>query len=98
MESRMHGDMQVRFGGRHIKTYCRKAARRDMPSLRSMKWPKNLSGREYNGMNAVMLMMLCEKEGYKLPVFCTFNRVAGLNFTVGADGAHKPPMARRCPS
>lgn len=54
MESRMHGDMQVRFGGRHIKTYCRKAARRDMPSLRSMKWPKNLSGREYNGMNAVM--------------------------------------------
>lgn len=58
----------------------------------SMKWPKNLSGREYNGMNAVMLMMLCEKEGYKLPVFCTFNRVAGLNFTVGADGAHKPML------
>ncbi len=50
----MHGDMQVRFGGRHIKTYCRKAARRDMPSLRSLKWPKNLNGREYNGMNAAM--------------------------------------------
>ncbi len=92
MESRMHGDMQVRFGGRHIKTYCRKAARRDMPSLRSMKWPKNLSGREYNGMNALLLMMHCEKEGYKLPVFATFNRVAGLNFTTSADGTRKPVL------
>lgn len=47
----------------------------------SLSWPKNLSGREYNGMNALMLMMHCEKNGYKLPVFCTFDRVAGLNFT-----------------
>lgn len=46
----------------------------------TMRWPKNLSGREYNGQNALMLMLLCEKEGYKLPVFCTFNRVAGLNY------------------
>ncbi len=38
-----------------------------------MKWPKNLNGREYNGMNAAMLMLLCEKNGYKLPVFCTFS-------------------------
>ena len=47
----------------------------------ALQWPKNLSGREYNGMNALMLMMHCEKQGYKLPVFCTFDRVAGLNFT-----------------
>ena len=33
-ESRMRGDMQVRFGGRYGKTYCRKAARRPVPSLR----------------------------------------------------------------
>ena len=32
----MHGDMHVRFGGRHGETYRRKAARRPMPSL-----PKN---------------------------------------------------------
>ena len=38
----------------------------------SLSWPKNLSGREYNGMNALMLMMHCEKNGYKLPIFCTF--------------------------
>ena len=30
----MHGDMHVRFGGRHGETYRRKAARRPMPSLR----------------------------------------------------------------
>lgn len=33
MESRMRGDMQVRFGGRYEETYCRKAARRLVPSL-----------------------------------------------------------------
>ena len=29
-----------------------------------MAWPKNLSGREYNGMNALMLMLLCEENNY----------------------------------
>lgn len=53
----------------------------------ALQWPKNLSGREYNGMNALMLMMHCEKQGYKLPVFCTFDRVAGLNFTKNKQGA-----------
>lgn len=52
----------------------------------SLSWPKNLSGREYNGMNALMLMMHCEKQGYNLPVFCTFDRVAGLNFTKNKQG------------
>lgn len=56
----------------------------------SLKWPKNLSGREYNGMNAAMLMLLCEKNDYRLPVFCTFNRVTGLNYSVGKDGSRKP--------
>ena len=53
----------------------------------SMSWPKNLSGREYNGMNALMLMMHCEKQGYKLPVFCTFDRVTGLNFSKDKQGS-----------
>ena len=35
-ESRMRGDMQVRFGGRYGKTYCRKAVRRSVPSLRNV--------------------------------------------------------------
>ena len=30
----------------------------------STSLPKNLSGREYNGMNSMMLMLHAEKEGY----------------------------------
>lgn len=32
----------------------------------ALQWPRNLSGREYNGMNAIMLLIHCEKEGYKV--------------------------------
>lgn len=45
----------------------------------TMQWPRNLSGREYNGMNALMLMLHCEKEGYKIPRFCTFDCVQRMN-------------------
>ena len=55
-----------------------------------MAWPKNLSGREYNGMNALMLMLLCEENSYMLPVFCTFQRVSGLNYSTDRQGNHKP--------
>ena len=42
-ESRMRGDMQVRFGGRYGKTYCRKAVRRSVPSLQyDEAWYENL--------------------------------------------------------
>ena len=33
MESRIHGDMYVRFGGKLVKTYHRKVAKRCWPSL-----------------------------------------------------------------
>ena len=52
----------------------------------ALTWPKNLSGREYNGLNAMMLMMHCEKEGFKLPVFCTFDRVTSLNYGKDKEG------------
>ena len=55
-----------------------------------MIWPKNMNGREYNGMNALMLMLQCEKNGYKIPVFCTFDRVAALNFDKNQQGDRKP--------
>lgn len=69
----------------------------------ALTWPKNLDGRDYNGMNALMLMMHCEKEGFKVPVFMTFDRVAGLNFkggrktgstqAVGKDGQPLPQVS-----
>ena len=67
-----------------------------------ISWPKNLSGRHYNGMNSLMLIMHCEKEGYKYPVFCTFDRAMGLNYNqtsagrvpaVDADGNKRPMVS-----
>ena len=46
----------------------------------STSLPKNMSGREYNGMNSMMLMLHTEKEGFKLPVWATFDRITGLNY------------------
>lgn len=46
----------------------------------ALSWPKNLTGREYNGMNAFMLFLQCENAGYKIPVFMTFEQVRGLNY------------------
>lgn len=46
----------------------------------TLSWPKNLSGRRYNGMNAFMLFLHCENKGYQIPVFMTFEQVMGLNY------------------
>ncbi|MBP3756282.1 MAG: DUF1738 domain-containing protein [Prevotella sp.] len=51
-----------------------------------LAWPRNLSGREYNGMNTLMLLMHCEKNGYQLPVFLTYNKVTSLNFNDTPQG------------
>ena len=58
----------------------------------ALRWPKNLSGREYNGMNALMLMIHAEKEGYQLPVFMTFERVSSLNFNKDKQGVKQPAV------
>ena len=46
----------------------------------AMAWPRNINGREYNGMNALMLNLFCEKEGYEHPVFGTFDAIMSLNY------------------
>lgn len=58
----------------------------------ALQWPRNLSGREYNGMNALMLLLHCEKEGYKIPRFCTFDCVQRLN-KPGKDGQELPRVS-----
>ena len=58
----------------------------------SLQWPRNLSGREYNGMNALMLMLHCEKEGYTIPRFCTFDCVQRLN-KPGKNGEELPRVS-----
>ena len=51
----------------------------------ALQWPKNLNGRDYNGMNALMLLLQCEKQGWKIPRFCTFDCVQRLNNTEKKD-------------
>ena len=58
----------------------------------ALQWPRNLSGREYNGMNAFMLMLHCEKERYKIPRFCTFDCVQRMN-KPGKDGQELPRVS-----
>ena len=59
----------------------------------TLQWPKNLNGREYNGLNAMMLLLHCEKEGYKIPRFCTFDRIQQINKTGKKDEEQKPRVS-----
>ena len=58
----------------------------------ALQWPRNLSGREYNGMNALMLLLHCEKSGYTIPRFCTFDCVQRLN-KPDKDGKELPRVS-----
>ena len=56
----------------------------------ALQWPKNLNGREYNGLNALMLLIQCEKQGWQIPRFCTFDCVQRLNKTEKKDENGEP--------
>ncbi len=55
-----------------------------------VSWPKPLYKGSYNGMNALMLMMHCDKEGFKVPVFVSRERLMDLNYQRGPDGRSVP--------
>jgi len=59
------------------------------PWLAATHFPTNLSGREYNEMNGLMLSLQAEKEGYDLPFWATFDRIAALNYTLDKQGKRK---------
>ena len=40
-------------------------------------------------MNSIMLMLHAEKEGFKLPVWATFDRITGLNYVKDKQGARQ---------
>lgn len=58
-----------------------------------LQWPKNLNGREYNGQNALMLLLHCEKEGYKIPRFCTFDCIQRMNSKDNKGEEDKPRVS-----
>ena len=48
--------------------------------------PRNLSGRHYNGMNSIILMLQQEKYKWETARYATFDRIAGLNYTKDKNG------------
>lgn len=57
-----------------------------------LAWPKALYGKSYHGMNALMLMLLCEDKGYKIPVFATRDRIFSMNNQKDAEGNRVPAV------
>jgi antirestriction protein ArdC len=54
--------------------------------------PCNIEERRYNGMNALMLFFDSEKQGYRLPVYLTFNQAKNNNILI-KKGAESFPVA-----
>lgn len=61
-------------------------------SPQAAQLPRNLSGRQYNGMNSIILMLQQEKFGWQTARYATFDRITGLNFTREKDGTRKPAV------
>lgn len=59
----------------------------------TLTWPKNMAGREYNGLNALMLLMHCEDKGYRIPRFCTFDAVMRMNGKTDKEGNPLPRVS-----
>lgn len=59
----------------------------------TLTWPKNMAGREYNGLNALMLLMHCEDQGYRIPRFCTFDAVMRMNGKTDKEGNPLPRVS-----
>lgn len=57
-----------------------------------LAWPKDIYGKSYHGINALMLTLLCEKEDYKIPVFATYEGIKNLNYKK-KDKDSKPQRA-----
>lgn len=53
-----------------------------------VSWPRSLNGTSYHGMNALMLMLLCQEKGYRIPVFATSARF--FSFNKADDGKEQP--------
>ena len=61
-------------------------------SPQATQLPRNLNGRQYNGMNSIILMLQQEKCGWQTSRYATFDRITGLNFTREKDGTRKPAI------
>lgn len=61
-------------------------------SPQAAQLPRNLSGRQYNGMNSIILMLMQEKNGWQTSRYATFDRIMGLNFVKVKQGGRTPAL------
>ena len=61
-------------------------------SPQAAQLPRNLSGRQYNGMNSIILMLQQEKYGWGTSRYATFDRIMGLNYAQDKEGKRQPLM------
>ena len=61
-------------------------------SPQAAQLPRNLSGRQYNGMNSIILMLMQEKNGWQTSRYATFDRIMGLNYTKDKEGGRTPAL------
>ena len=61
-------------------------------SPQAAQLPRNLNGRQYNGMNSIILMLMQEKNGWQTSRYATFDRIMGLNYTKDKDGGRTPAL------
>lgn len=48
--------------------------------------PRNLNGRNYNGMNSIILMFMQEKNHWQTSRYATFERITDMNYAKDKDG------------
>lgn len=48
--------------------------------------PRNLNGRNYNGMNSIILMFMQEKNHWQTSRYATFDRITDMNYAKDKDG------------
>jgi len=48
--------------------------------------PRNLNGRNYNGMNSIILMFMQEKNNWQTSRYATFYRITDMNYAKDKDG------------
>lgn len=52
--------------------------------------PHNMSGRNYSGINSLVLMFFSASKGWNAPIFATFNQIKALNLTKDKNGDITP--------
>lgn len=51
--------------------------------------PESIDGRMYNGMNLFYLLLVTDAEGYKAPIFATFDNIRSLNYKGHGKGSER---------